>query len=553
MFILRNIFAPLVIFFLIGIQIALGQQIDSSINKESIDKASKIIGLEFTDAELDSMQSSLMDQLKNYQKIREVFLNNDIPMALQFNPIPNGFSFSQSKKPVQFSNYSGVKMPADKNDLAFFTIGKLAHLIRTKQITSLELTNFFIDRLKKYSSMLYSVVTLTEERAISEAKIADEEIAKGNYKGLLHGIPYGVKDLFSTEKYKTTWGAEPFADQLIDEDATVISKLKKAGAVLVAKLSMGALARGDVWFGGFTRNPWDTTKGSSGSSAGSASSVAAGLLPFALGTETRGSIISPATICGVAGLRPTYGRVSRWGAMTLSWTMDKVGVITRYSEDLAIVFNSIYGLDPKDNTLYDFPFNYKPAIDLKKLRVGYLKSDFEKQYPFHKNDSLSLKKIEELGVNLIPIELPNIASREIGFILLAESAAVFDELTRSNKDDLLKRQTKNSWPNSFRFSRLIPAVEYINANRIRYLLIHEMKKIFDQVDLYIAPSWQGLNLSLTNLTGHPAVVVPNGFVNEGTLSSITFMGNLFDEARLLAFAKLFQDSTGFHKNHPKLK
>jgi len=522
------------------------------ITKEQIDSAEKIIGLNFTDAEKDSMLDNLNEQLTNYENIRKIDLPNSIPPAIMFNPIPIGFQINHEQNPIKFSNYSHVKLPVNKDDLAFYSIGELAHLIKTRKITSTELTKFFIERLKKYGPVLHSVITLTEERALAEAKKADEEIAKGIYKGMLHGIPYGVKDLLSTKKYKTTWGSVPFKEQLIDEDATVIKKLHEAGAVLCAKLTMGELAWGDVWFGGMTRNPWDTTKGSSGSSAGSASSVSAGLLPFAIGTETWGSIVSPSTVCGVSGLRPTYGRVSRNGAMALSWSMDKIGVIGRNAEDLAIVFNEIRGLDENDLSLIDAAFNYNPKVNFKKLKIGYLKNDFAKKYPFHDNDSIALNKLKELGAELIPIELPNIATEDLSFILSAEAGAAFDELTRSNKDDLLVRQIKNAWPNVFRSSRFIPAVEYINANRIRFLLIQEMKKLFDKIDLYVSPSWVGNNLLLTNLTGHPCVVVPNGFSKNGTPTSFTFIGNLFDEAKIVAVAKAFQDATDHHKKHPKL-
>lgn len=522
------------------------------ITKEQIDSAEKIIGLNFTDAEKDSMLDNLNEQLTNYENIRKIDLPNSIPPAIMFNPIPIGFQINHEQKPIKFSNYSNVKLPLNKDDLAFYSIGELAHLIKTRKITSTELTKFFIERLKKYGPVLHSVITLTEERALAEAKKADEEIAKGIYKGMLHGIPYGVKDLLSTKKYKTTWGSVPFKEQLIDEDATVIKKLHEAGAVLCAKLTMGELAWGDVWFGGMTRNPWDTTKGSSGSSAGSASSVSAGLLPFAIGTETWGSIVSPSTVCGVSGLRPTYGRVSRNGAMALSWSMDKIGVIGRNAEDLAIVFNEIRGLDENDLSLIDAAFNYNPKVNFKKLKIGYLKNDFAKKYPFHDNDSIALNKLKELGAELIPIELPNIATEDLSFILSAEAGAAFDELTRNNKDDLLVRQIKNAWPNVFRSSRFIPAVEYINANRIRFLLIQEMKKLFDKIDLYVSPSWVGNNLLLTNLTGHPCVVVPNGFSKNGTPTSFTFIGNLFDEAKIVAVAKAFQDATDHHKKHPKL-
>lgn len=520
------------------------------ITKENVANAEKIIGLEFTESERDSMLDALNEQLQNYLNIRKIKIDNSIPPAILFNPIPVGFKINNKQKKIRYSNYSYAKLPENIDELAFYSIGELAHLIKSRKITSTQLTKFFLERLKKYGSKLYSVVTLTEERALEEAKKADEKISRGIYRGLLHGIPYGVKDLLATKKYPTTWGAEPYQNQIIDEDATVIKKLHDAGAILVAKLSMGALAWGDVWFGGTTRNPWDTTKGSSGSSAGSAASVSAGLIPFAIGTETWGSIVSPSTVCGVTGLRPTYGRVSRTGAMALSWSMDKIGVICRYAEDLAIVFDAIRGSDGIDQTLYDAAFNYQPEINLKKLRIGYLKNDFDGDYPFHKNDSIALEKIKELGAELIPIELPSISTEDLSFILTAEAAAAFDELTRSNQDDLLKRQIKNAWPNVFRAARFIPAVEYINANRIRFVLIQEMKKIFDKVDIYISPSWKGNNLLITNLTGHPCVVVPNGFSKNGTPTSFTFIGNLFDEAKLISLAKAFQTITDFHKQHP---
>jgi Asp-tRNA(Asn)/Glu-tRNA(Gln) amidotransferase A subunit family amidase len=526
--------------------------LSQTITKENIENAEKLIDLNFTNAERDSMLGYLEEQKNNYDKIRNVELNNSVMPSLLFNPIPVGFKFPQKLADVKFSDYSNTKMPVNKDELAFYTIGQLAELIRTKQITSTELTKFFIERLKKYDPALHCVITFTEERALHQAKIADEEIAAEKYRGLLHGIPFGVKDLLATKDYKTTWGAMPYKDQMIDEDATVITKLENAGAVLVAKLTMGALAWGDVWFGGITRNPWDTTKGSSGSSAGSASSVSAGLLPFAIGTETYGSIVSPSTVCGTTGLRPTYGRVSRTGAMALSWSMDKIGPICRSAEDLAIVFNAIEGVDGVDQTLYDIPFSYRPLSNLKGLKIGYLKKDFEKQYDFHNNDSITLTKLKELGAELIPVELPQFPVNDLAIMLSAEAGAAFDELTRSNKDDLLVRQIKNAWPNSFRASRFIPAVEYINASRVRTLLIQEMQKLMSTIDLFIAPTNEGDSNLLTNLTGHPCVVLPNGFSDKGTPTSITFIGRLFDEGRLIAFAKLYQDATGHHTKHPEM-
>jgi Asp-tRNA(Asn)/Glu-tRNA(Gln) amidotransferase A subunit family amidase len=521
-----------------------------SISKEDVVSAEKIIGIDFTEAETDSMLGNLEGLLGSYRKLREIKIANSIPPVILFNPVPLNFKFPAEQKPVQFSDYSYTKIPADKRELAFYSIGELAELIRTKAITSTELTKYFLERLKEYNPVLHCVITITEERALEQAKLMDDEIAAGKYRGLLHGIPFGAKDLLSTKDYKTTWGATPFKDQLIEEDAAIITKLEDAGAVLCAKLTMGALAWGDVWFGGMTRNPWDTTKGSSGSSAGSASSVSAGLLPFAIGTETWGSIVSPSTVCGTTGLRPSYGRVSRTGAMALSWSMDKIGPICRSAEDLAIVFNAIYGPDGIDQTLYDVPFNYTPEINLQNLKVGYLKDDFDSAYNFHLNDSLALATLKEIGVNLIPVNLPDIPVNDLSFILSSEAAAAFDELTRSNRDDLLVRQIKNAWPNEFRSSRFIPAVEYINANRVRFLLIQEMEMLMRDIDLYIAPSWEGDNLLLTNLTGHPCVVLPNGFSDSGTPTSITFIGKLFDEGKLIACAKAYQDATGFHKKHP---
>jgi len=525
---------------------------NESITKTEIVSAEKLIGLSFDDAERDSMIDGLNEQLENYKVVREFHLQNSVMPAVLFNPIPTGFKFEEDQKPIQFSDYSYTKLPENINELAFYSVGELAELIKSKQISSVELTLFFLERLKKYDPALHCVITLTEDRAMAQARLMDEELAAGKYRGLLHGIPFGVKDLLATKDYKTTWGAEPYKEQMINEDAAVIKKLETAGGVLVAKLTMGALAWGDVWFGGKTRNPWNTEKGSSGSSAGPASAVSAGLVPFAIGTETWGSIVSPSTVCGVTGLRPTYGRVSRTGAMALSWSMDKIGPICRNTEDLAIVFKAIYGKDGIDPTLYSVPFNYLPVVDLSKIKIGYLKNDFDKDYAFHKNDSLTLSKLKELGAELISIELPDVDVNSLSFILSAEAGAVFDELTLSNRDDLLVRQIKNAWPNTFRSARFIPAVEYINANRIRTVLINEMGELFEKVDLYIAPSWEGDNLLLTNLTGHPCVVLPNGFSKEGTPTSISFIGNLFDEGRLIAVAKKYQDATDHHLKHPEL-
>ncbi|MDR3627480.1 MAG: amidase [Ignavibacteriaceae bacterium] len=527
---------------------------NTTVTKEIITAAEKMIGLKFTEAQQDTMLGLVSDHLKNYENIRKENLPNSIPPAVLFNPIPEGFKAPAGKSTFVLSDYSKTKLPKDKNELAFYSVGQLAYLIRTRQVTSVQLTKIFIERLKKYGQTLHCIVTLTEDRAMHEAQKADKEIASGKYRGPLHGIPYGVKDLLDTKSYKTTWGAAPYKDQLIDEDATVIKKLGEAGAVLVAKLSMGELAMDDVWFGGLTRNPWDTTQGSSGSSAGSAAAVSAGLVPFAIGTETWGSIVAPSTRCGDTGLRPTYGRVSRHGAMALSWSMDKIGPICRNVEDCAIVFNYIHGPDRMDQTLYNFPFNYSSKISLKGMRIGYLSKDFNHDYGFKTNDSLTIKEMEKLGAIMIPIELPDIPVNDIAFILDSEAGAAFDELTRSGKDAMLARQGKDNWPNIFRSSRFIPAVEYVNANRVRYLLIQEMEKMLNdnRIDLYLAPSDEGDNSLATNLTGHPLVVVPNGSNDGVHPTSITFVGRLFEEGKILAVAKAYQDATGFQSKHPPM-
>jgi Asp-tRNA(Asn)/Glu-tRNA(Gln) amidotransferase A subunit family amidase len=527
------------------------QEKEPSVKKENIEAAEKVIGLEFSDAERDSMLDDLNDNLESYQKLRELKIKNSVPPALLFNPIPVGMKFEKGENQLKLGPPENKAVSKNFEELAFYSVRDLAELIRTRKVTSTQLTKMYLERLKRYDPQLHCVITLTEDLALNQAKKADEEIAAGKYRGPLHGIPYGAKDLLAVKGYKTTWGAMPYKDQYIDQNATVIKKLEEAGAVLVAKLTLGALAWGDVWFGGMTRNPWNLEQGSSGSSAGSASAVSAGLVAFAIGTETWGSIVSPSTRCGDSGLRPTFGRVSRTGAMALSWSMDKIGPICRTVEDCAIVFDAIRGSDGIDQTVVDLPFNYKSKIDFTKLRVGYLKSEFEKDTTNAETNEATLDKLKSMGINLIPIELPDLPIYSMGFILSAEAAAAFDELTLSGSDSLLVRQIKNAWPNVFRASRFIPAVEYIQANRARYQLIQEMAKMMENIDVYVSPSF-GPNLLLTNLSGHPCVVLPNGFNEEGSPTSISFMGKLYDEGTLLAFAKAYQDATDFHKKHPPL-
>ena len=515
-----------------------------------VKQAQKIMGLDFTDIEADSMLTDLEGQRKSMLAIRKLNIPNSVSPALNFNPLPVAYQFPDKVNYFKASNEANLKLPKSKDDLAFFTVRQLAELIRTKQISSVELTRFFIERIKKYDSRLQFAITITEERALRNAKKADAEIAAGKYKGLLHGIPFGAKDLLAVKEYKTTWGAVPYKDQNIDVDATVITKLESAGAILIAKMTLGELAMGDVWFGGKTKNPWDLNRGSSGSSAGSASAVAAGCMPFAIGSETLGSIVSPSSECGTTGLRPSFGRISKYGAMALSWSMDKLGPITRSVEDCAIVFNAIQGTDDKDLSLISAAFNYSSPIgsSLKGFRIGYIPSEFNKKYANSANDSLSFKKLKEMGAEMVPIELPILPYRDLIIVLAAESGAAFEELSLSNRDDLMVKQDKNAWPSGFRSAHFIPAIDYIQANRARTILIEQLNKTMKGIDVFIAPAF-GQNLLATNLSGHPCVVLPNGFRN-GLPASITFTGQLFGEGKLLKIAQAYQKATDFDKKHP---
>ncbi len=528
----------------------------ATVTKGMLAEAEKIAGLEFTEAERDLMLQDLDEYLQSYKDIREVELQNSEAPALLFNPVVPDQSFKARREPSKYSKQEEVRAPSKLEDVAFWPVTRLAELIRTRQVTSVDLTRMYLSRLKKYDTQLQCVVTLTEELALRQAKQADQEIAAGNYRGALHGIPWGAKDLLATKDYKTTWGAASHKEQVIDMDATVVQRLESAGAVLVAKLTLGALAWGDVWFGGKTKNPWNPEEGSSGSSAGPASATAAGLVGFAIGSETWGSIVSPATRCGVTGLRPTFGRVSRHGAMALSWSMDKLGPMCRSVEDGALVFEAIYGPDGHDTTVVDLPFNYDANVDVTKLRVGYLKTAFEEQREENEEwrvfDLRSLDVLRSLGIELVEMELPDEPIDAMAFILSAEAGAAFDDLTRNNRDDLLVRQERNAWPNVFRHAHMIPAVEYIQANRLRTRVMEKMAEIMHDIDVYVAPSFVGSNLLLNNLTGHPCVVLPNGFKKTGSPTSISFVGNLFAEAETLAVAHAYQSATDFHLQRPQL-
>ncbi len=505
-------------------KVAAGEEITAS----TIAAAEDLAGLKFDEAERAMMLEGLKTQEQRLEALHKVPLENSIPPAIVFNPLPPGTQPPRAaRKPMVRGPVTTRSVSSNLEELAFLPVTELSELIRRRRVTPSQLTGMYLSRLKKYDPVLKCVISLTEERAIAHARAADEEIARGKYRGPLHGIPWGAKDLLAVKDYKTTWGAGPYREQRIGQDATVVERLDAAGAILIAKLALGELAQGDVWFGGMTKNPWRVDQGSSGSSAGPASATAAGLVGFAIGSETLGSISSPSTRCGTTGLRPTFGRVPKTGAMALSWSMDKLGPICRSVEDCALVLNAIHGPDGKDNSTIAAPFNWDASLSPRRLRVGYVKAAFDlpvtdpkdEKRTLHatkKFDDAALAVIRGMGVNLIPVELPDLAYDAMRIILTAEAAAAFDDLTRSDRDKELVQQSRSDWANTFRTARFIPAVDYV----------------------------------ATNLTGHPAVILPNGFRDDGTPVSITFLGGLFEEAKLLAVANAYQHSTGFHLVHP---
>jgi len=519
-----------------------------------IQQSANLLDLDFTDAEADSMIGSITSNYQLYKAMHRTLPTNDISFPFAYNPAPAGMKIPKKQFRIYWDVPTQTKLPANKNELAFYSIPQLASLIMNKKISSVELTKFFIARLKKWDDTLECVITLTEELAMKQAKKADDELKAGIYRGPLHGIPYGLKDLFAVKGYKTTWGTTPYMDQVLDVDSYVYTELKNHGAVLCAKLSLGALAYNNKWFGGETKNPWNLSQGSSGSSAGSAAAVSAGLLPFAIGTETLGSIVSPSTRCGATGLRPTFGTVNRYGAMVLCWSLDKVGPICRSAEDAAIVYAAINGTDGNDPSAIKHAFNYTGKTDWTKIRIAYAENYF-KRLPKEADEWKVLEVYKSLGAKLKAVVFPDTSLYPVNYISLilnAESAAAFDELTRTNRDDLIERQDKGFWPNSFRAARTIPAVEYINANRYRSQLCKSFNEFMKDYDVVIVPSFAGRQLAMTNLTGNPVVCMPIGFNKEGTPTSITLIGNLYDEATILAAAKAFQDKTDHNKKHPAL-
>ncbi len=577
-----------------------------AITAEMIDAAAKIAGVAIPDEYKKMMLESLNDHVGGFEKIFQLHIPNSVEPSLLFVPDASHAKFDTQKLPMRMSDAPGIAMFKNPEELAFATVRELAELVGTRKISSSSLTEMYLERLKRYDAKLKFAVTLTAERALSQAKEADREIATGKYRGPLHGLPWGAKDLLAVKGYPTTWGAGGFEKQVIDEDATVVKRLDEAGAVLVAKLTLGALAMGDHWFGGITRNPWNSRQGSSGSSAGPASATAAGCVAFSIGSETLGSISSPSTRCGCTGLRPTFGFVPRTGAMALSWSMDKLGPICRSVEDCALVLHAIQGPDEKDRTVdAHAKFNWDANLDWRKLRVGYLKKDFEpekeerqeqgKEKPAtpeeqekrekgrkrreafriraaydRRYSDAALEKLRAMGVSLIPVEMPKFPYDAMVAMLESEAAAAFDELTRTGRDKLLTEQGPDDWPNTFRSARFFPAVEYIQASRARRMAMDAVGKVFSEFDVIVTATFSQ-QLVITNLTGHPALILPNGFRGTdapppastvegaeenvggpGTPVSLTFLGNLYGENKMLALARAYQDATGFHKVRPRL-
>ena len=508
---------------------------------EDVKKALKISGIEFLEDQITTMLPYLERNRKGYQEMRAMKLNiNSVP-SVAFNlPV-------EEKTDLVFNLRSDpVELPKKKSDIAFLSIGQLAYLIQTKKISSVELTQIYLERIDRLNKKVNAVVTLTDSVALSQAARADREIREGKYRGLLHGIPYGVKDLASYPVYPTTWGAMPLKNQIINDKAVVIEKLENAGAVMLAKLSSGSLARGDVWFGGKTLNPWDLSQGSRGSSAGSASATSAGLVGFSIGTETLGSIVSPSTRCGVTGLRPTFNAVSTKGFMTLSWSMDKVGPITRTAKGAAVVFNEIKSRKSVlDKRIVDFTNEDPP------LKIGFFETLFISDTSRYSKNNLETINMLKKEYQLTPLELPEKYPFSVfDIILRSEAGAFFDDFLLNNLDSSMVQQGERSRANSLRQSRLIPAVEYIQANRHRAILIKQMNELFSQFDVVVSPSFGKNQLMITNLTGHPVVSIPNGFDKENRPTSITLIANYYNEDKILYLADKIQKKTRFYGDNP---
>ena len=564
----------------------------ADITKETIAAAEEIAGVVFTEDERAMMVRNLTNQKTAIDALHKVRLDNSVAPVLVFDPVPPGVTLPPKRQVEAVRERAAVMArPTAIEELAFLPVASLSELVRTRKVKPSELTDMYLDRLKRFDPQLHCVVTLTDARARVQARAADNEISLGKYRGPLHGIPWGAKDLLAARGYKTTWGAGPYKDQVIDADATVVTRLDEAGAILVAKLTLGELAQGDVWFGGTTRNPWWTEQGSSGSSAGPGSATAAGLVGFSIGTETLGSISSPSTRNGVTGLRPTFGRVPRTGAMALSWSMDKIGPMCRSAEDCALVLAAIHGPDGMDTAVRQRAFNWNARLQPSQMRIGYFKSVFDRAerdeqnrlvYPTKAEDGAALVVLQRLGATLIPLDVPEMPLTNTSLILTPEAGAAFEELTLSGKVKEMVQQHAGAWPNTFRSAHFVPAVDYINANRARLLLMQRWWALFKDIDVIVTPTGGSNQLTATNLTGNPAVIVPHGFREAPPIQSpggaaaapaapadtgrrtqpatpsprpqtpvsLTFLGPLYEEEKPLALAHAFQKATDWHRRRP---
>lgn len=522
----------------------------AEITAATVQAAEEIAGVQYSEAEREQIVGALRRQATQITELHAVAIPNAVAPAIAFSPLPRPSALpkGESRPPVMTRRPAATLPPTDA-DLAFASLTTQADLLRRRVVTSERLTTLYLDRLEKHNPRLLFATSMLRERALAKARAADAEISRGRYKGPLHGIPWGAKDLLAVAGAPTTWGAAPYKEQRFEQDATVVKRLDEAGAVLVAKLTLGELAMGDVWFGGMTRNPWNVEQGSSGSSAGSASAIAAGCVSFAIGSETLGSISSPSTRCGVTGLRPTFGRVPRTGAMALSWTMDKLGPIARTAEDCALVFSALHGPDDQDGTVHAAPFRWDGNAGVRGLRVGVMRADFDRQTMTKPYDTAALQVLADLGVTFVDVEVPEQPYNAMRLILNAEAGAAFGELVRSGRAAELTSQGPNAWPATFRSAHFIPAPEYINANRARTQAMQAWDALMQRVDVIVAPTNSG-QLLATNLTGHPAVILPHGFRENGTPVSLTFIGRLFDEETLLRVAHAYQQRTDFHLKRP---
>lgn len=515
----------------------------ADVSTSDIAAVENLVGVEMTRAERELMLDDVREQRVAYDALHALDLPNDLSPALHFDP---GFESPPPEDP-EWAKIDGITHPVDEALIPFLSVAELGALLRAGLITSESLTRLYLARIREHDGALHAVITLTEELALAQARRADAELAAGKDRGPLHGIPYGLKDIAAVPGYPTTWGATPYKEQVIDTTATVAARMEAAGAVLIAKTAVGALAWGDVWFGARTNSPWNVEVGASGSSAGSAAGVAAGYFPVAIGTETWGSIISPSARNGVIGLRPTFGRVSRHGFMALSWSMDKVGAICRHVEDCGMVLDAIRGVDERDLSTRAAGFGYSPHASLDDLRLGYFAADFsDEDYAQAPADDTVLTRIRAAGFELLPTALPDLPIESMGFVLSAEAAAAFDTLTRSGLDDTLVRQERFAWPNVFRAARFIPAVEYLQANRLRTRLVAEIEKLFDaqSLDILLAPCFSGDQLLATNLSGHPSLALPIGLDDEGMPRSLCIIGRPFREGDLLVVAGELQRILG---------